>query len=89
VNLTQGNLPLRASAAATPEFQQYVKDYPGADVLFDNMKNATKPRPTVSGYVELSRYVGEAISKVLQGAAEPKQALDDAAQKANQALAVG
>jgi hypothetical protein len=26
---------------------------------------------------------------VLQGAAEPKQALDNAAQKANQALAVG
>jgi multiple sugar transport system substrate-binding protein len=88
-NLTQGNLPLRASASSTPEFQQYVKDYPGADVLFDNLKNATKPRPTVSGYVELSRYVGEAISKVLQGAETPKQALDDAAQKANQALAVG
>ena len=88
-NLAQGNLPLRSSAASTPEFAQYVKDYPGGDVLFANLENATKPRPTVAGYVGLSRYVGEAISKVLQGAAQPKAALDEAAKKADVALAGG
>lgn len=88
-NLAQGNLPLRSSAASTPEFAQYVKDYPGGDVMFANLQNATKPRPTVSGYVGLSRYVGEAIAETLQGAATPKQALDEAAKKADVALAGG
>jgi len=86
-NLTFGNLPLRASEQGTPEFAAYVKDYaPGAQKFFDNLANAKQPRPTVTGYVEMSRYVGEAIAKVLQGAAEPKAALDDAAQRAKPAL---
>ena len=56
-----------------------MKDYPGADVLFANLANAKQPRPTVAGYVEMSRYFGEAIAKVLQGAAETQAALDEAA----------
>jgi multiple sugar transport system substrate-binding protein len=86
-NLAQGNLPLRSTAASTPAFAAYVKEYPGTDILFANLANATKPRPTVLGYPELSRYVGGAVSKVLQGAAQPKQALDEAARQADQALA--
>jgi multiple sugar transport system substrate-binding protein len=86
-NLAFGNLPLRSSEQGTPEFAAYVKEYaPGAQKFFDNLANAKQPRPTVTGYVEMSRYVGEAISKVLQGAAEPKAALDDAAQRAKPAL---
>ena len=88
-NLTVGNLPLRTAEKDTPEFAAYVKDYPGGDVLFANLANATKPRPTVSGYVELSRYVGQAIAKTLQGQSTAKAALDDAAKKADQALAGG
>lgn len=85
-NLVQGNLPLRSSEAKTPEFQQYVKDYPGADVLFANLANAKTSRPTVPGYVEMSRYFGQAVSKVLQGAEQTQQALDDAAKKSGPAL---
>ena len=88
-NLTVGNLPLRTAEKDTPEFATYVKDYPGGEVMFANLANATKPRPTVSGYVELSRYVGQAIAKTLQGQSTAKAALDDAAQKADQALAGG
>jgi multiple sugar transport system substrate-binding protein len=86
-NLAFGNLPLRSSEQGTPEFAAYVKEFaPGAQKFFDNLANAKQPRPTVTGYVEMSRYVGEAISKVLQGAAEPKAALDDAAKRAKPAL---
>ena len=85
-NLAQGNLPLRTSEAETPEFAQYVKDYPGADVLFANLANAKQPRPTVVGYVEMSRYFGEAISAILQDAAETQAALDEAATKSEPAL---
>jgi multiple sugar transport system substrate-binding protein len=88
-NLAVGNLPLRTDAAQTPEFTQYVADFPGADTIFANMANATKPRPTVPAYVDLSTAVGEAIAKVLQGAAQPKEALDEAAEVADLALAEG
>lgn len=81
-NLEYGNLPLRASAAETPEFRQYVADYPGADVFFENLQNATTPRPTVVGYTALSRAVGTAISDVLRGEADPQEALDQAAKTA-------
>jgi multiple sugar transport system substrate-binding protein len=87
-NLVNGNLPLRSSEQSTAEFAEYVKEYaPGAQKFFDNLANAKQPRPTVTGYVEMSRYVGEAISKVLQGAAGTKEALDEAAQKSKPALA--
>ena len=86
-NLANGNLPLRTAAQDTPEFQQYVKDFPGADVMFANLANAKKPRPTIAAYVELSGYVGKAVATVLQGGAPTKQALQDAAKQADQALA--
>jgi len=86
-NLANGNLPLRTSEKGTTEFAAYVDEYaPGAQKFFDNLANAKQPRPTVSGYVEMSRYVGEAISKVLQGAAGTKEALDEAARKSRAAL---
>jgi multiple sugar transport system substrate-binding protein len=79
-NLAYGNLPLRSTAAQTPEFKQYVEDYPGADVFFENLQNATTPRPTVVGYTAMSREVGTAISDVLRGDADPQEALEKAAQ---------
>ena len=86
-NVEYGNLPLRASAADTPEFAKYVEDYPGADVFFANLQNAVNPRPTVKGYEKMSGFVGKAISAVLQGAADPKDALDQAAEQSAPALA--
>jgi multiple sugar transport system substrate-binding protein len=86
-NLAVGNLPLRSSEQGSPEFQSYVKEYPGGQVFFDNLKNAKQARPTVAGYEAMSRNVGDAISKVLQGAAKPKEALDEAAKKSAGVLA--
>ncbi|SDK30249.1 ABC transporter substrate-binding protein [Nonomuraea jiangxiensis] len=88
-NLVQGNLPLRASEKSLPAYEEYVKTYPGAEKLVANLDNAKQARPTVSGYPEMSRYVGEAIAKALQGAATPQAALDEAATKSRQALAGG
>jgi multiple sugar transport system substrate-binding protein len=85
-SMANGNLPLRASEKDTPEFAAYVKQYPGAQKYFDNLRNCKQPRPTVPGYVEMSGYVGDAVAKVLQGAAKPKEALDDAAKKSASAL---
>ncbi|UQU61967.1 ABC transporter substrate-binding protein [Couchioplanes caeruleus] len=85
-NLAVGNLPLRSSEKDTPEFAAYVKEYPGGQKFFDNLANAKQARPTLPGYEAMSRNVGDAIAKVLQGAASPKEALDQAAQKSAGAL---
>ena len=86
-NVAYGNLPLRESEIDSPEFQKQVKEMPGIDVMAENSNNATIPRPTVAGYVNLSEAIGTAISQVLQGQGEPAQALTDAAEKATAALA--
>jgi multiple sugar transport system substrate-binding protein len=80
-NLKVGNLPLRTTEVKTPEYAAYVKEYPGGDKFFANLANAKQARPTVPGYEELSRNVGDAIAKVLQGKEASKKALDDAAKK--------
>jgi multiple sugar transport system substrate-binding protein len=85
-NLAIGNLPLRSSEQGTPEFAEYVKEYPGGQKFFENLANAKQARPTLAGYEEMSRNVGDAIAKVLQGAAKPKEALDEAAKKSAGAL---
>ena len=88
-NLTTGNLPLRSSEASSPEFAAYARQYPGAQTLEDNLKNAPIGRPTVPGYTGLSQAVGKAIAEVLQGQGDPKTALDNAAKAADTALAQG
>jgi multiple sugar transport system substrate-binding protein len=85
-NLTVGNLPLRTVEKDTPEFKAYVNEYPGGQKFFDNLQNAKQARPTVAGYEVLSRNVGDAIAKVLKGAATPKEALDEAARKSADAV---
>jgi multiple sugar transport system substrate-binding protein len=85
-NLAVGNLPLRSTEKATPEFAAYTKEYPGGQEFFDNLANAKQARPTVAGYEEMSRNVGDAIAEVLQGKSKPKDALDAAAKKSADAL---
>lgn len=86
-NVVYGNLPLRESEIDSPEFQAQVEDMPGLDVMAENSRNATIPRPTVPGYVNLSEAIGTAISEVLQGQGEPAEALTRAADEATAALA--
>ncbi|MFG1607694.1 ABC transporter substrate-binding protein [Actinoplanes sp. NPDC049265] len=85
-NLAVGNLPLRTSEKDTPAFKKYTADWKGGQKFFDNLQNAKKARPTAAGYEVLSRNVGDAIAKVLQGQAQPKEALDEAAKKSADAV---
>ncbi|HSK34523.1 MAG TPA: ABC transporter substrate-binding protein [Propionicimonas sp.] len=86
-NVKYGNLPLRTSELASPEFKAQVKALPGLDIMANNSANAKQARPTVPGYVGLSEAIGSAISHVLQGDGTPAEALADAAKKADDALA--
>lgn len=86
-NVEFGNLPLRTTEQNTPEFAAKVKEFPAYAVLTKNLENAKQKRPTVQGYVGLSKAFGDAVSKILQGQLETKAGLDDAKVKADRALA--
>jgi multiple sugar transport system substrate-binding protein len=86
-NVAIGNLPLRTGELDSDAFAEQVANYPFLDVMAANGENAKQARPTVPGYTGLSEAIGQAISHVLQGDGDPKQALDDAAADANDALA--
>lgn len=85
-NVAVGNLPLREEEIETDEFAAVLEQYPGLDVMAENSANATIPRPTVQGYVQLSEAIGSAISHVLQGDGDPAEALEQAAAESTEAL---
>ncbi len=85
-NVEIGNLPLRSSSIESDAFATQVANFPGLDIMAANGVNAVHARPTVAGYVGLSEAIGSAISHVLQGDGDPKEALDAAAAEANEAL---
>jgi multiple sugar transport system substrate-binding protein len=82
-----GDLPIRASMAQLPQYPQYVKKFPGVATFVQNEANALKARPVIPSYAEVSQAMGQAIQAVLLGKAEPKAALDQAAQQVDQVLA--
>ncbi|MFI7603444.1 ABC transporter substrate-binding protein [Actinoplanes sp. NPDC049681] len=81
-----GNLPLRCPEENTAEFAAYAREYPGARAFAENLANAKQVRPSLTGYAEMSRHVGDAVARVLQGAAGPREALDEAAARSVPAL---
>ena len=88
-SLATGDLPIRASQTKLPDYQAYVKKYPGVAEFVKNEKNALKARPAIPTYNEVSEAMGQAIQAVLLGKAQPADALDQAADQANQVLAQG
>jgi multiple sugar transport system substrate-binding protein len=88
-SIATGDLPIRASMTKLPDYQQYVKKYPGINTFVQNEQNATKARPVIPNYNEVSQAMGQAIQAVLLGKAQPKQALDQAAEQVDQTLASG
>lgn len=85
-NVAQGNLPLRSSEASSEAVAKVSAEYPGFDVFVDNLKNVKQARPATKGYAALSVAVGKAVSSVLQGVGDPKEALDTAAKTADASL---
>ncbi|MGQ7296140.1 ABC transporter substrate-binding protein [Quadrisphaera sp. KR29] len=86
-NVAYGNLPLRASEIDSAAFAEQVAAMPGLEVMAANGANAEQARPTVPGYVGLSEAVARAIGQVLQGQGTPQEALAQAADEADEALA--
>ncbi|NUW39817.1 ABC transporter substrate-binding protein [Nonomuraea rhodomycinica] len=83
-----GSLPIRASISQQPGYGDYLKKYPGIDVISGNLANAKRVRPPTTSYPRISSFVADAIARTLLGRADAKSALDEAAAKTDAALAV-
>jgi ABC-type glycerol-3-phosphate transport system substrate-binding protein len=86
--LATASLPVRPSIVDLPGYQTYLEKYPGIQAMADNLQNAQNAMPTLTQWPRIVDSLGEAIASVLLGRAQPKDALDQAAQEANALLAV-
>ena len=62
-----------------PEFAPFATSFPGVDVFATNLDNVKKARPSIAAYPQISQPLGNAVTSVVLGKAEPEQALADAA----------
>ena len=53
-SLATGDLPIRASQTQQPSYQAYTEKYPGIQTFVENEQNATKARPVITTYNEIS-----------------------------------
>jgi multiple sugar transport system substrate-binding protein len=82
-----GSLPLRESTLSQPGGQKYLQKWPVAEFL--KQLKVARARPSVPTYPGVSKAVGQALTGVLLGRQQPKQALDAAVQASNTALSEG
>jgi multiple sugar transport system substrate-binding protein len=85
--MATGNLPIRKSETQLPEYQDFLKKYPGNKVFVQNLDNVKHVRPNVASYGEISTAIGQMVQSVLIGKADPQQALDTAKDSVTSALA--
>lgn len=82
-----GYLPTRLSAVETEELQALYKEKPQYKVAIDQLKYA-RARPMETAYPEIATIMLSSIQKtILDPKVTPKQAMDEAAEKANKLLA--
>ena len=83
-----GSLPLRKSTAESAPWKEHVQSTTGLGVFSDALGYA-RTRPTIRTYPRLSQPLGQAIVKMLLNKGTPEDALRQAVQAANDALATG
>jgi multiple sugar transport system substrate-binding protein len=84
--LGSGSLPIRPSILQLPDYQRYLQKYPGIGPMAENLANAKQAMPTLPEWPRVVNALGTGIASALLGKAEPKTALDQAAQKSDAIL---
>ncbi len=82
-----GSMPLRASAVQELAISGYLDENPIVKEAYDTVIPYARPEPNVRGEQEIRRIIEDAWAAALTGAQTPKQALDEAVAKADEALA--
>lgn len=88
-SLATGHLPTRTSVPEMAGFDAFATSFPGVDVFAANLANVKKARPSIEVYPQISQALGNAVTSVVLGKAEPQQALSDAAAQTDALLAGG
>ena len=76
--------PIRKSAIQLPEMQEYMKKSPQYKTAFDLLPYG-RMEPSVPGYQEIRGIISDMMKQVIEGA-DPQQALEQAAKKAQDVL---
>ncbi len=84
--MATASLPVRPSIMDLPAYQDFLNKYPGIQAMADNLENAKNAMPTLTQWPRIVDALGEGIASVLLGRAQPKEALDQAAQEADALL---
>lgn len=79
-----GYMPVRKSAVETQEWKNFVKDNPEYEVLGSSI-NKGVVQPNNKKWADIQKLLTTAVEKAVLGT-DPKAALDEAAQKANELL---
>jgi multiple sugar transport system substrate-binding protein len=89
-SLHTGDLPIRASVADSPGFDQDMnKTLPGVSTFIANLGNVRQARPQIPTYPKISTALANMVVSVLVGSAQPQAALTTAANQVNQILSSG
>ena len=89
-SLHTGDLPIRASVADSPGFDQQMNSaLPNVSTFITNLGNVRQARPQIPQYPKISQALGTMIVSVLLGKSQPAPALAAAARQVNQILAAG
>jgi ABC-type glycerol-3-phosphate transport system substrate-binding protein len=84
--MASGSLPIRPSILKLPGYKNYLKKYPGIGPMAENLANAKEAMPTLPQWPRVVNALGTAIASALLGRANPKTALDQAAQQSDAIL---
>ncbi|MCL4541395.1 MAG: extracellular solute-binding protein [Chloroflexi bacterium] len=85
--LGTGYVPLRKSATETPAYKQFLAENPRNSVAIDGLKYpGNTGEPKVAAWQQVRDILQSMLQSVMAGTAQPKQALAEANQKANNAM---
>jgi len=84
--LATGYMPLRKSAADTPEFKKFLDENPHNGVAFNNLGNPNKAEPKIAAWQQTRDILQAAIQDVINNGASVNDALAAADKKANAAM---
>jgi len=79
-------LPIRRSVLQSPTYQNFLSEHPAMKVFAEQMEYAYAEPVLLPQASEIDLYLASAIEKAVRRVATSKQALDEAAQKANRLL---
>lgn len=85
-SMKSGYLPIRRSVLEIDEYREFLEAHPGLKAFVLQMEDGQSPRPIDYHGYEINRYLGEALERATLGHIDPKQALDEAANRANRLL---